>query len=132
MAKGLKKMLKNPMVLLVIVVIVVLVFSSQKSGFTSDNLNYTPSSEFIVVFFKMEGCVHCKNFQPTWNSVSSQFNNKKVNGKTCKMVTVDSSNRELTNKFDIAGYPTILKLSNNSTFELEERSESGLVDLIES
>ena len=43
MAKGLKKMLKNPMVLLVIVVIVVLVFSSQKSGFTSDNLNSVPS-----------------------------------------------------------------------------------------
>ena len=47
------------------------------------------------------------------------------------MTTIFGFKKVKTN-FIILKCNEILKLSNNSTFELEERSESGLVDLIES
>lgn len=123
-------------VLLVLLVVVVFLCSMQKKNrenFESNSLEHNPSTEFMVVFFKMEGCGHCKNFAPTWDKVSSKMNNKKVNGKTCKMVTVDSSNAELTRKYKVSGFPTIMKVSGNNAKEYEgDRTENDVVKFISS
>lgn len=123
-------------VLLVLLVVVVFLCSMKKKNrenFESGSLEHNPSTEFMIVFFKMEGCGHCKNFAPTWDKVSSKMNNKKVNGKTCKMVTVDSSNSELTSKYNVSGFPTIMKVSGNNAKEYEgDRSEEDVVKFINS
>lgn len=60
-----------------------------------------------------EQCGHCKNYKPKWNAISSRVNGKRVGGKRIKMYECgDDQNqqawREVSSRFGIKGYPTIL------------------------
>ena len=60
-----------------------------------------------------EQCGHCKNYKPTWKAISSRVNGKRVGDKRVKMFECgDNQNqqawREVSSRFGIQGYPTIL------------------------
>lgn len=88
--------------------------------------NWDPATEYLVVFCKMEGCGYCTQFQPTWDKIYSEMNDKMVNGKKCRMVTV-MAGHPLTS--GVEGYPTTrlyMKKDEAEPKELGDRSEDSL------
>ena len=78
-----------------------------------------------IVKFYAPWCGHCKSLAPTWADVESQYNNKKVNGKTIKVLQVNcDENTKLAEKHDVKGYPTIKTFHNG-----KEEDYSGGRDL---
>ena len=81
-------------------------------GFSEHDFNGnsvpTGANMVTIVKFYAPWCGHCKSLAPTWADVESQYNNKKVNGKTVKVLQVNcDENTELAKKHDVKGYPTI-------------------------
>ena len=124
----------NMVILLVLLVVVVALLCMRKNGaegFAASKLDHDANTEMVIVFFKMERCGHCKNFKPTWDKVSKELNNKKVNGKTCKMEVVDASNSALTDKYNVRGFPTVLKLEGEKVKEYSgDRSYADVVEFV--
>lgn len=90
--------------------------------------NWNPTTEYLVVFCKMNGCGWCEKFQPTWDKVYNELNNTEVNGKKCRMVTV-MAGHELTN--GVEGYPTVRRYTKKDEANPEEmgdRSEQNLIN----
>ena len=84
----------------------------QIEGFSDHDFNGdtipTGANMVTIVKFYAPWCGHCKSLAPTWADVESQYNNKKVNGKTVKVLQVNcDENTELAKKHDVNGYPTI-------------------------
>ena len=81
-------------------------------GFSNRDFNGksvpTGANMVTIVKFYAPWCGHCKSLAPTWADVESQYNNKKVNGKTVKVLQVNcDENTKLAEKHDVKGYPTI-------------------------
>lgn len=81
-------------------------------GFSEHDFNGdsvpTGTNMVSIVKFYAPWCGHCKSLAPTWADVESQYNNKKVNGKTVKVLQVNcDENTKLAEKHNVKGYPTI-------------------------
>lgn len=73
----------------------------------------TGSNMVTIVKFYAPWCGHCKALAPTWSDIESQYHNKKVNGKTVKVLQVNcDENTKLAKKHDVKGYPTIKTFHN--------------------
>lgn len=84
-----------------------------KEGFESspEELEDVVSSKKSMVLFHADWCGYCKKFMPTWDSLSSKWNE---NQDAVQFVKVDCGNpkenpshREIMDKYNIKGYPTI-------------------------
>ena len=58
-------------------------------------------------------CGHCKSMQSDWDKIKAEFNGKKINSKTVKIISIDENQEDLQEevmeKYNIDGYPTIFK-----------------------
>lgn len=84
----------------------------QIEGFSERDFNGdsvpTGANMVTLVKFYAPWCGHCKSLAPTWADIESQYNNKKVNGKTVKVLQVNcDENTKLAEKHNVKGYPTI-------------------------
>lgn len=75
-----------------------------------------------IIYFHMEGCGHCKNFNPEWAKFvqGTDMPNQKINA---------SSGDPLIDKLGVSGYPTVVIIEGGNkveTFEGERTSESLL------
>jgi thiol-disulfide isomerase/thioredoxin len=65
-----------------------------------------------VYLFKAEWCPHCTGFKPTWKKLEKEFNNKYT------FITYDSEkDKNSIKKWDIKGFPTIIKRIGNDMEE---------------
>lgn len=65
------------------------------------------STNVKLTYFFMEGCGYCKKFGPVWNKLESEMTDiklEKINGP---------QNRQLTQKYNVNGFPTIILFKNN-------------------
>jgi thiol-disulfide isomerase/thioredoxin len=61
-----------------------------------------------MCYFYMDGCGHCKKFNPTWDQFVSSYNGN------LKLRKVERSNAESEiKKYEINGFPSILLLDGN-------------------
>ena len=88
-------------------------FQSQPSTFESD-----VSQGKKLVWFYADWCGHCKSMKSEWDKASS-----KVDGKMVKVDlgdNEDSKTNEISKKYNIQGFPTILLLDNGEIVEKYE------------
>ena len=68
--------------------------------------NFNDDNKPALVFFGTEWCGYCKKFKPEWDKFASQFNKMKVVYIDC------DKNKELAEKHNIKGFPTVKYLPN--------------------
>ncbi len=67
-----------------------------------------------IILFKADWCGHCKNFKPTWDAISKQFNNK------YEFIVYDADNQ--TDKFKeykVDAFPTVLVKNGDNIISYE-------------
>jgi thiol-disulfide isomerase/thioredoxin len=65
-----------------------------------------------IYLFKAEWCPHCVGFKPTWKKLEENLGNKYT------FITFDSDKDKASiKKWDIKGYPTIIKKTGNNMKE---------------
>lgn len=82
-----------------------------------DNKEFTDMAEepkeAELMIFTVNWCPYCKKAMPVWKKFEEEYNNKVINGYTIYFKTIDCTNekdpevKELLNKYNIEGYPTI-------------------------
>jgi len=105
----------------------------QELNISSNNTtsNNTSSDKINIYNFNTKSCGYSVRFQPVWD----QFSNK-INDPNIKIIDVkcdDSKNNDLCNKFDLRGYPTVLKeniTTNKVEFYNGPRTVEGLTNFI--
>ena len=114
-----KKHIKNfsigaIIVLILIILIAVFIQSTKpqnKEGFNNlftDKNNDNNDNNYYLILFYADWCGHCKKMKPEWEKLENgQY------GKYCKKYESKEITQELSEKYDINGYPTILLIKND-------------------
>lgn len=78
-----------------------------------------------LYLFYTDWCPHCKKTKPEWVQLKKKYENgKKVNGYTLNFIDVDcEANKDLADKFDINGYPTIKLVKGNQVIEFDAKPD---------
>lgn len=85
------------------------------------------------VFFKMNGCGHCKKMQPEWDTFVKSNDPASSGVKTA--VVVAQEDKETTEKYKITGFPTLLLIENNEivkSFDEPQRTADKFKSFISS
>jgi protein disulfide-isomerase-like protein len=129
---------KNGQKVLLLLAILFILFLAHKyilskEGFAStpENLEDDVAPQKSMVLFHADWCGHCKKFMPTWDSLSSKWNDSQKNVKLmkvdCGKPAENEAHAELMKKYNIKGYPTILVFENGNFTEYEgARSEADI------
>jgi thiol-disulfide isomerase/thioredoxin len=142
--KALKSFLKPknlPRVALLLFILVVLYYfysNYLKEGFEATHKNidqYLTGEQPTLVLFYANWCGHCKKLKPTWEEAT-----KKAKESDLTMVQIDvggndndseetkKKNAEITKKYNINGYPTIMLFSNGTQTPYEgPRTVDGFI-----
>lgn len=73
----------------------------------------------LLLFYRPD-CVHCHNFMDSPDSIWKQFVEKYKQHPYVKITTIDGSkkeNEDILNKYNVAGFPTIIKVVDDSVVE---------------
>jgi thiol-disulfide isomerase/thioredoxin len=114
--------------LLVFILIVLFYFYSTylKEGFESDTTpedldQYIKGDKPTLVLFYAEWCGHCKKLEPTWTKATSVAEEKghrmiqlNVGGDKKDTEEIKRKNAEISQKYNVDGYPTILIFRNGT------------------
>lgn len=82
-------------------------------------------SDHTILFFHANWCGHCQGFKPEWSKFEEWCGQ---NNQKCKSIEGDA-HPELCKKYNIEGYPTVLKVNSNGDLVEEfngPRSVDGL------
>lgn len=113
---------------------------STKEQFATDNQQtyngqslQTPYTQvktpFILYYFYNPGCIHCKQFNPVWNAITS-----KLNPNIITVRAIDGTkpeNDDLTFYYNLTGYPTVVLVTPIDNIEYDgDRSSDDLYNFI--
>lgn len=100
-------------------------FESTNKNNTLINNSQNKGKDNKILFFYADWCGHCQQFKQEWSNFEDWA---KINNVKCDALNGDK-NEELTKKYNIEGYPTILKVNANGDLVTEykgPRSSQGL------
>lgn len=101
-----------------------------REGFesTPEELEDKIASKKSMVLFHADWCGHCKKFMPTWDSLSSKWNESQ---DEVQFIKVDCGNpkenpehRAIMEKYGIQGYPTIFVFEGGNGTEYSQGREA--------
>tara|TARA_B100001093_G_scaffold253054_1_gene242136 strand:- start:399 stop:842 length:444 start_codon:yes stop_codon:yes gene_type:complete len=111
--------------------IVIVYFVYKKYIFDKIKPKYVENKEFIgnkkqdyveLYFFYTDWCPHCKSAKPIWENLKKttpSINNVKIN-----YIDVDcEKEKELAERFNIEGYPTIKLVKGNQVIEYDAKPD---------
>jgi len=105
--------------LLAVLLILYLLYVNLKEGFESapEELESQIKDGKKLVLFYADWCGHCKKIKPDWDDAA-----KDANKEDKKMIKVNcgggtEKDKELMNKYNIEGYPTIIIFDNGTPAE---------------
>tara|TARA_B110000967_G_scaffold208176_1_gene259522 strand:- start:1546 stop:2145 length:600 start_codon:yes stop_codon:yes gene_type:complete len=107
-------------------------FQNNKNNNNNNNNN---NNEVKLMLFHAKWCGYCTQFMPKWEELKGTLDNTKTtNGKTIKLHTYESEEKEIMTQYNIKGYPTI-KCSNHKgkvlEFKGDRESASDIKEFIE-
>jgi thiol-disulfide isomerase/thioredoxin len=98
----------------------------EKEGFEckTDDLEHEVNDGTKLVLFYADWCGHCKKIKPIWDETAAS-----VNKEENKMIKVNcgegsAADEEVMKKYNIEGYPTIIKFINGKPFEYKGDRDS--------
>jgi protein disulfide-isomerase-like protein len=90
----------------------------------------TPDKSSLVLFYA-DWCGHCKKLKPTWKECSEKAKEK---GLTMIQINVGEGtdkDKELTEKYNIDGYPTIILFKNGKAIPYDgPRTEEAFMNAL--
>ena len=119
------KSLTNLLFIIVILLIIIAVFNYfTKSQFLvegfwekTENTNTGAGGNYYLTLFYADWCGHCKKMKPEWN----KFKGGKY-GSYCKEYESNEITSEMSEKYGIQGYPTIILVKDD---EVVTKYEGG-------
>jgi thiol-disulfide isomerase/thioredoxin len=93
--------------------------------------NSTYDKTIYIHYFHVEWCPHCKKADPEWDTFTSQFDNKVINGYTIKCINNDCTNDEddsiadLLQRYEIDSFPTIKMEKDGNVIDFDARITSS-------
>lgn len=95
--------------------------NKKKEGFSDDlesaehlNTCDKTKSPYTIMFFYMETCPHCKDFEPVWSQFESYAQSNDMLSRSLCVSRVSAEDRETCRKFKIQGFPTVYLVDNKS------------------
>jgi hypothetical protein len=89
-------------------------------------------ARYALIFFYMTTCPHCVSFRPEWDKCAKAADSGKF-GKNICLREYSADVRDITAKYDIDGYPTVIledtKTGKKTVYD-GPRTMAGLVDFI--
>jgi thiol-disulfide isomerase/thioredoxin len=77
-----------------------------------------------LYFFFTEWCPHCKTARPVWDKFKEELNNKFVKNTRINFIEVNCEKKKnLAEKYDIKGYPTIKMVNGNKVIEYDAKTD---------
>jgi thioredoxin-related protein len=94
----------------------------KKEGFSDDAIESSEhlntcdktKSKYTIMFFHMDTCPHCKDFEPAWNQFESYAQTNDMLSRTLCATRVSADDRDTCRKFKIQGFPTVFLVNNKS------------------
>ena len=91
---------------------------------SSDGTSSTNSAELML--FSVDWCPHCKNAQPQWDALISQYTGKTINNTSPIFTEINCTNEspdvsKQLEKYNVQGYPTIKLLLNGNIIEYDAK-----------
>jgi thiol-disulfide isomerase/thioredoxin len=79
-----------------------------------------------LMLFHADWCPHCKTAKPEWDKMKDEYDGKMVNGYVVVFIDHNCSEEsaettELSNKYNIEGYPTIKLIKDNQVIEYDAK-----------
>lgn len=109
-------------------------FLLSKEGFesTPETLEDDIAPQKSMVLFHADWCGHCKKFMPTWDELSSKWNESQNEMKFIKVECGKSAENpehaEIMKKYNIKGYPTILVFENGKSTEYNQGRDKSSIE----
>ena len=98
---------------------------------TKDNITLVDTGRWMVKFYA-PWCGHCKRLAPTWERFAKTAHTDaayKSEGLRVAKMDCSGSDRDVCNKFNVRGYPTLLFFDSGKLYEHDgEREFDALVE----
>ena len=123
----------------IVILIVAIVFVYKKYLVPKMNPTYVPNKEFIdkgeegsdaeLLIFTVDWCPYCKKAMPVWKKFKEEYNGKTINGYNLNFRTInctdenDAEVKDMLNKYNIDGYPTIKLLKDGDAITYDAKPE---------
>ena len=114
-----------------------LIFIAVYYYFVSKNKSYTDNREKAntsegngktaeLMLFSANWCPHCKTAKPVWNELSTDYEDKMINGYRIIFTSVDCSEESgeverLMDKYKVEGFPTIKLIKDGQVFDFDAK-----------
>lgn len=116
-----------------------IVFVYKKYLVPKMNPTYAANKEFVdtdedekeaeVLIFTVDWCPYCKKAMPVWNKFKEEYEGKTIHGYTLYFKTInctdenDAEVKDLLNKYNIEGYPTIKLIKDGEPITFDAKPE---------
>lgn len=90
-----------------------------------NELDLSGDNKYLVYFYA-DWCGFCKKFTDNWEALKKSTINDKT-GETVILKEFESSNKEMMEKYNIKGYPTIKLISKNKVIDYELAREVSAI-----
>jgi thioredoxin domain-containing protein 10 len=98
---------------------------------------YEKSNEVELLLFYADWCPFCKEANPAWNELKTDYENKSINGYKIIFTEIDCSNQDdievskIMDKYSIEGYPTIKLIKDGQLIDFDAKpSKDNLISFI--
>lgn len=101
------------------------------------NREHTPPEEdgkvAQLMLFYADWCPHCKKAKPEWEKMKSEYDGKMINGYIIVFVDhncteENTETAELSNKYNIEGYPTIKLIKDDQVIEYDAKPTKSTME----
>jgi thiol-disulfide isomerase/thioredoxin len=101
--------------------------SYQANSEGKNSEGYTgPTKQAELMLFYAEWCPHCKTAKPIWDDLTTQYQNKTINGYQVLFTEINCTNEtaeteQMMNKYNIEGFPTIKLVKDGQVIEYDAK-----------